>query len=731
MDPALHIALGLTDEEFEEILRVLGRQPNHLELAMYSVMWSEHCSYKSSRIHLRRLPTKGERVLMGPGENAGVIDAGDGFAVAIRMESHNHPSAIEPYQGAATGVGGILRDIFTVGARPVALLDSLWMGPQEDPKNRWIFRGVVSGISGYGNAVGVPTVGGEIDFRGCFGANPLVNVAAIGISPVDRLIRAAASGVGNQVVLLGASTGRDGIGGVSVLASAGFGEGADDSKRPSVQVGDPFEEKKLIEACLDLLDRKLIVGIQDLGGAGLSCATSETASKAGNGMDVYLDAVPLREEDMESFEVMTSESQERMLAIVRPELVEEVLGLAEKWEVNATVIGEVTAAEELFGDQPKGILRIFDRRGGEILAEVPADSLAEDAPLYDREMREPEDFPERRAQTPKFSGSIEALKEYFLLQSFDPALIYRQYDHQLFLNTLIGPGSDAALLQIAAPGVGRSNMAMGLSIDGNPGWCEVDPYLGALATVAESVLNVACVGADPVAIVDCLNFGNPTHPEVMWQLSKAIDGIATACRELSVAVVGGNVSLYNEADGRDIEPNPTITTLGLRPMPTTLPSADNLSQELSVVLLGGHAQSLSGSDLAVKYMDDRGGSLFEIDFELHRSLIAMAISIARGDMAGQVVVHNLGSGGLVQGLMDLALRFGGIEVFEQPLTVESLFGESPSRLLVLSLSPEELLTVARSRGIEAQVIGRTGGGRLGLTGWFEVDLEQYRASARQ
>ncbi len=385
----LHRALGLTDDEFEAVGKILGRSPNHLELALYAVMWSEHCSYKSSRLHLRRLPTEGPRVLVGPGENAGVIDAGDGIAVAIRIESHNHPSAIEPYQGAATGVGGILRDIFTMGARPLAVMDPLFFGPLDDARQRWLVEGVVSGISGYGNSVGVPTVGGELTFDPCYAQNPLVNVLCLGALPTDRLVLGIASGPGNLAVLLGSSTGRDGIGGVSVLASAGFSGddagAADDTKRPSVQVGDPFEEKRLIEACLELLDTKLVVGIQDLGGAGLACATSETAGRGGVGMDVDVSAVPRREDGMEPWEVMTSESQERMLAIVTPESWSAVAAICAKWEVRATVIGTVTAPDPEGG----GRLRIRDGIDGPILADVPAASLSDDAPLYDRPRQAP------------------------------------------------------------------------------------------------------------------------------------------------------------------------------------------------------------------------------------------------------------------------------------------------------------------------------------------------------
>ncbi len=426
----LHIALGLTDDELAAVVKILGRDPNHLELALYAVMWSEHCSYKSSRLHLRRLPTEGPRVLVGPGENAGVIDAGDGIAVAIRIESHNHPSAIEPYQGAATGVGGILRDIFTMGARPLAIMDPLFFGSSDDARQRWLVEGVVSGISGYGNSVGVPTVGGELTFDACYAQNPLVNVLCMGALPVERLVLGIASGPGNLAVLLGSSTGRDGIGGVSVLASAGFAgddeAAGDDTKRPSVQVGDPFEEKRLIEACLELLDTKLVVGIQDLGGAGLACATSETAGRGGVGMDVDVSAVPRREEGMEPWEVMTSESQERMLAIVTPDSWPAVSAICEKWEVRAAVIGRVTAPDA----EGVGRLRIRDGFEGPVLADVPAASLSDEAPLYDRPMAaEPVTAPVETHWPQDCEADLLGLL-------CSPRWVFEQYDHQLFLNTV-------------------------------------------------------------------------------------------------------------------------------------------------------------------------------------------------------------------------------------------------------------------------------------------------------
>ncbi|HKA04785.1 MAG TPA: phosphoribosylformylglycinamidine synthase subunit PurL, partial [Acidimicrobiales bacterium] len=487
MAESLHAALGLTDDEATDIEGLLGRPPTHLELAMFAVMWSEHCSYKSSRVHLARLPTEGPGVLVGPGENAGVVDVGDGIAAAIRIESHNHPSAIEPYQGAATGAGGILRDIFTMGARPIALMDPLRFGPLDDPHSRWIAEGVVSGIAGYGNAVGVPTVGGELVFDETFAENPLVNVLCLGLLPVDRLVLGRATGEGNLAVLLGSTTGRDGIGGVSVLASAGFGAG-DAAKRPSVQVGDPFEEKRLIEACLALLDAGLVVGIQDLGGAGLTCATSETASRGGTGMDVDVDVVPRREPGMEPYEVMTSESQERMLAIVTPDAVDEVLAICGRWEVRATVIGRVTDS---------GRLRVLGD-DGTVLADVPAAALHDAAPKYDRRRRRrdrgDETDPASLAPPADCGADLLALLA-------DSRWVFQQYDHMLFLNTVVGPGGNATVLRLKHPVTGvDTGRALALTTDGNHRWCAVDPRAGTGLVLAEALMNLACVGARAVAL---------------------------------------------------------------------------------------------------------------------------------------------------------------------------------------------------------------------------------------
>ena len=679
-------------------------------------MWSEHCSYKSSRIHLGRLPTEAPWVLVGPGENAGVVDVGDGIAAAIRIESHNHPSAIEPYQGAATGVGGILRDIFTMGARPIALMDSLRFGPIDDARSRWIAEGVVSGVSGYGNAVGVPTVGGETVFDATYRGNPLVNVLCLGLLPTDRLVLGQASGVGNLAVLLGSSTGRDGIGGVSVLASAGFSEETDGDKRPRVQVGDPFEEKRLIEACLALRDEGLVVGIQDLGGAGLTCATSETASRGGVGMDIDVSAVPRREPGMEPHEVMTSESQERMLAIVEPDGLDRVLEICGRWEVRASVIGRVTDG---------GALRILDEFDGEVLAEVPAASLHEDAPLYDRPRQAPDAPPGPSADdlaAPEDPGTelLELLA--------DPAWVYRQYDHQLFLNTVVGPGDDATVLRLKHPGTGiDTGRGLALTTDGNHRWCAVDPRQGTAMLVAESVLNLACVGARPLAVVNCLNFGNPEHPEVMWQLSESVDGMGEACRALGVPVVGGNVSLYNESAGTDIDPTPVIGLLGMVDRLDRRPPGATLVDGHRLLLLGPEADGLGGSRWGASH-GAPGGRLPDLDL----AVVADVAELVRGLVSDGLVdgVHDVSSGGLGVALAEMVARSGvGVQV-ARVADHRALFGEAPGRIVIV-VHPDWLVEVfarAEAAGVETSRIGRATGDRFTVKGLVDIGVDEVTAA---
>ncbi len=721
---AIHRALGLTDEEYADIERILDRAPNHFELAMYSVMWSEHCSYKSSKVHLKRLPTEGDDVLVGPGENAGVLDVGDGIAAAIRIESHNHPSAIEPYQGAATGAGGILRDIFTMGARPIALMDPLRFGPLDDARSRWIAEGVVSGISGYGNSVGVPTVGGETVFDETYTGNPLVNVLCLGLLPTDRLVLGQASGIGNLAVLLGSSTGRDGIGGVSVLASAGFSDAeADAAKRPSVQVGDPFEEKRLIEACLALLDAGLVVGIQDLGGAGLTCATSETASRGGVGMDVNVAEIPTREPGMEPYEILTSESQERMLAIVAPENLDEVLDICARWEVRANVIGKVTSGPAN-GDEAGGRLRMLDGWDGEVLADIPAASLHEDAPLYHRPIEKPANFDEATRSRP-VTGTVDAPTdpgETLLDLLGDTSWVSSQYDHQLFLNTVVGPEGNAAVLRLKHPTTGvDTGRALALTTDGNHRWCAVDPRQGTALTVAESVLNLATVGARPIAVVNCLNFGNPEHPEVMWQLSEAVDGMAEACLAFGVPVVGGNVSLYNESQGSDIDPTPVIGMLGLIDELVRRPPATTLVEGGRLVLIGVTQAELSGSVVAQR-RGLRGGKLPGLDYGHHIAVADVVRDLVTGGLVAGV--HDVGHGGVGLALAEMAVRSDiGFQAARIADDAE-LFSESPSRALVC-VDPE-LLTAVESvcdqAGVPFARIGVASGDRLSVKGLFDLSL---------
>jgi phosphoribosylformylglycinamidine synthase len=714
----LHRALGLTDDEAGAIESVLGRAPNALETAMFSVMWSEHCSYKSSRLHLRRLPTEAPWVLVGPGEGAGVIDAGDGIAVAMRIESHNHPSAVEPYQGAATGVGGIIRDVFTMGARPIALMDPLRFGPLDEARSRWVFEGVVGGIAGYGNAVGVPTVGGEVVFDECYRGNPLVNVFCLGVMPVSRIALGRATGVGNLAVLVGSSTGRDGIGGVSVLASAGFGAGGgEDAKRPSVQVGDPFEEKRLIEACLELLDRGLAVGIQDLGGAGITCAVSETASKGGAGMDVWVSAVHQREPGMTAAEVMTSESQERVLVIVTPSSLAEVRDVCERWEVRASVIGEVTGT---------GRLRVLEGPGGPVLADVPARALEEDKPLYDRPMAPvPPVALGHVASGDAVSGDAG---DDLLALLTDASWVYRQYDHQLFLNTVEPPGGDAAVLRLKAPGLPQSPRALAVSTDGNARWCAVDPRAGAAMTVAEACLNVACAGARPVALVNCLNFGNPEHPSVMWQLSEAVDGIADACRAFDVPVIGGNVSLYNESAGADIDPTPIVAVLGLIDSLERRPPGAGLVDGGAVLLLGPRGDGLGGSRWAASCRGARGGPLPPLDLALHARLVALVAGIV-GD--GLVLgVHDVADGGLAVALAEMAVAGSvGFRVAGVAGAAE-VWSEAPSRVVVCTAAPDAVAARAGAAGVPALRIGAAEGDRLVVDGVLDVGLDAAAGAFR-
>jgi phosphoribosylformylglycinamidine synthase subunit PurL len=557
---------GLTSEEYARVKQILGREPNITELGIFSVMWSEHCSYKSSKVHLKRLPTRGKLVVQGPGENAGVVDIGDGLVAAFKIESHNHPSYVEPFQGATTGVGGILRDIFTMGARPVAVLDSLRFGPivagngvseEEAAKNRRVLDGVIRGVAHYGNCFGVPTVGGEVGFESCYSQNPLVNALALGIAKKEDLFFAKARGTGNPVIYVGAKTGRDGIHGASLLASAEFTEESK-QKRPNVQVGDPFMEKLLLEACLEAMQTGAVVAIQDMGAAGLTCSTTEMASRGGTGIEIDLAKVPQRESGMTPYEIMLSESQERMLLVAEDGREREVLDVFKKWGLDAVVVGEVTDG---------GLLRVKDR--GKLAAEIPAHPLAEEGPVYRRPIAQPSLRKETAGDWFQFSAEGTNLTDNFARLLGSPAIaskrwITEQYDTSVRTNTLAGPGaSDAAVIRIKDPETGVVKRALALATDGNGRWCQLNPRVGAMHAVAEAARNVAASGARPMAATNCLNFGSPEKPEVMWQFSEAIDGLTVACTELGTPITGGNVSFYNETLGKSIYPTPVIGVLGI------------------------------------------------------------------------------------------------------------------------------------------------------------------------
>ncbi|MGI9528170.1 MAG: phosphoribosylformylglycinamidine synthase subunit PurL [Acidimicrobiia bacterium] len=700
-----HIQLGMTDAEYEHVIEILGREPLAAELAMYSVMWSEHCSYKSSRAHLGRFSSDQPWVVVGPGENAGVVDLGDGWLAALRIESHNHPSYVEPYQGAATGVGGILRDVFTMGARPIAVWDPLRFGPLDDPHNRYLLEGVVSGIAGYGNAVGVPTLGGEVEFADRFTKNPLVNVMALGILKREQLVLSAASGVGNKAILLGNATGRDGIGGASILASASFEEG-DEEKRPNVQVGDPFEEKKLIEACLELYERDLVVAIQDLGAAGISCATSETAGNGGMGMDVDLDNVHVREPDMTPGEILMSESQERMLAIVTPENEAEVLALADHWEIEASSIGVITPGPDLV---------VYHK--GELVAEVPAASLADDAPIYHRPFEEPDYVAEAWTRTPEIPEDLDVGEALRVLLD-DPAIgdrswISNQYDHMLFLNTVIEPGHDGSLLRIKG-----TQKAIAVSTDGDSLRTYLDPRRGAARIVFESALNVAVTGARPYALVDNLNFGNPEVPGVMWQFVESVEGMAWACTELDVPVVGGNVSFYNRTDGVDIYPAPVVGMMGFcDPMPDAPPRLDGAEEGMSIFLVGQDAQG----DFAASAYDrivngNLGGRPLAVDGDRARHAVSAAATLA----FSTPVLHDISTGGLAVALAEIAIQ-SAVGFSIDRVSGPDLFDETPLRFIAVSHG-DELDT-----GEDAMKIGTVDGSDLDFGEAGSISLAEATA----
>ena len=718
--PKLAQELGLKLDEYDKVVEILGRVPSVTELYMYSLMWSEHCSYKHSRKALRMFPNDGPAVLQGPGENAGVISVGDGWAVAFKMESHNHPSAIEPYQGAATGVGGIIRDIFTMGARPIASLNSLRFGTLDKPRQRYLFEGSVAGIGGYGNCLGVPTVGGEVYFEDAYEGNCLINAFSLGVMREDNLMRAVAAGPGNLVLLIGSTTGRDGIGGASTLASQEFDERAED-KRPAVQVGDPFEEKLLIEACLELLDEKLLVGLGDLGAAGLTSSASEMASRGGVGLDIDVEKIPARETEMKPFEFMVSESQERMLAVVEPGKLEAAQAVCAKWGLRSTVIGTVTDTE-----------RFVVREGETVVADMPASTLAHDAPIYDPAMQRPAYLDEVQAFDPmtlELPTEPEQLGEVLLGLLASPNIcsrrwIWEQYDHQVILNTVVLPGGDAAVLRIGDEGRG-----IAMSSDCNGRYCYLDPYLGAQIAFAEAARNVASSGGDPAAITDCLNFGNPEKPEVFWTFHESVRGLSDACRAFGVPVISGNVSFYNESFGQPIYPTPTVGLVGLLDDVTKHATVGFKDEGDAVVLVGESLEELGGSEYLKVEHGLVAGRPPALDLELERDVQAAVRDAIRTGLVKSA--HDCSEGGIAVTLAESCLAGGiGADVhLEDGLQpAASLFGETQSRIVVTcaDADADALVDHLLQRDVPYAVLGSVGGERLTICEKLDLRLEDLR-----
>jgi len=712
--PEVIAAHSLTPDEYDRIVSILGRHPNLTELGIFSVMWSEHCSYKSSRVHLKKLPTKSERVVCGPGENAGIMDIGDGWAIAFKIESHNHPSFIEPFQGAATGVGGILRDIFTMGARPIAVMDALRFGTLDHEsagaRNKRIVEGVVGGIAHYGNCFGVPTIGGETVFEPCFNGNPLVNVFALGIFKQDQIFYGQASGVGNPVIYVGAKTGRDGIHGATMAS----GEFTEDSmaKRPNVQVGDPFMEKLLLEACIEAMKTGAISGIQDMGAAGLTCSTCEMGSRAGTGIEIDLAHVPQRETGMTPYEIMLSESQERMLLVAYKGRENEVLDVFKKWGLDARIVGEV---------KDDGMMRV--RNHGEIVAEIPSRQLADEAPIYNR----PFTTPLRVAplEAPEFASKDLTADLYTLAGSqdlCDKRWIWQQYDYTVRTNTLAGPGGDAAIVRIK-----ETNTSVAMALDGNSRFTVLDPREGTKLMVAECCRNLAVVGAEPIGATNNLNFGNPERPEIMAQIVESIEGMAEACTAFGTPITGGNVSLYNETLGDPIFPSPVMGIVGL--MKTELPPGVSFKfAGREIILLGGlgaaDEQRMGGTAYAKYVTKSLWGLPPVLDIELEKKVQAATREIVQLGLAESA--HDISDGGLAFTLAECAFENGvGAEVdLDTELRAElALFHEGPSRVVISTCEPDAVLAAAERHGVSAVRIGKTTSGALVVRNRGEVWVE--------
>lgn len=718
---------GLKHDEYDRIVQFMGREPNLTELGIFSVMWSEHCSYKSSRVHLKTLPTEGPQVLQGPGENAGAVDIGDGLAAVFKIESHNHPSFIEPYQGAATGVGGIIRDIFTMGARPIALMNSLRFGDLDQPATRRLLEGVVAGIAGYGNSIGIPTIGGEIAFDPSYAGNPLVNVFCLGLANASDIVKGVASGAGNSVYYVGAKTGRDGIHGAT-MASAEFDDKSAE-KRPAVQVGDPFMEKLLLEACLEVMRTDALIGIQDMGAAGLTCSTTEMGSRGGAGIEIDVVSVPQRETGMTPYEIMLSESQERMLLVVKRGREREVEQIFEKWDLHAVRIGEVTT---------DGMLRVKDH--GRVVAEIPNRALTDEAPLY----RRPTEMPSYLSEVQQLSldtlGPARQSEDALLALLASPTIaskrwVYRQYDHMVQTNTINLPGLGAGVVRIKG-----TDRALAMSVDGNGRLCYLDPYGGAMLAVAEAARNVACVGARPLGATNCLNFGNPERPAIMWQLAKGIEGIGTACRALGIPITGGNVSLYNETDGQAIYPTPVIGVVGLLEHADSVVSRCFREPGDAVIMLGDNLGELGGSaylDAVCGVVRGRVPALdLALELRLHQLLAALVgtrlIRSAHDCSDGGVAVTLAECCFDTEGVgVDVLIKYSEVSSREAVNDAATLFGESASRVVISA--PEgsvgSILKQAAAASIPAAVIGRVGGNRIriGTTTRTLVDVSVAEA----
>ncbi|MCT7483476.1 phosphoribosylformylglycinamidine synthase subunit PurL [Aliarcobacter cryaerophilus] len=704
------IAHSLTKDEFENIKKILGREPNYVEIGIFSAMWSEHCSYKSSKKYLSGFPTKAPWVIQGPGENAGVIDIGDGYAAVFKMESHNHPSFIEPYQGAATGVGGILRDVFTMGARPVASMNSIRFASIEGnsetaKKHRYLLKGVVAGIGGYGNCMGVPTIGGETSFEECYAGNNLVNAFTLGLAKADEIFYGRAEGIGNPVIYVGSKTGRDGLGG-AVMSSASFTEDSE-SKRPTVQVGDPFTEKLLLEACLELFKADLIVGIQDMGAAGLTSSSFEMAGRSGSGMIMHLDKVPAREEGMTPYDFMLSESQERMLICAKKGCEQQIIDIFQKWELDVAVIGEVTNT---------GNMELFWH--GEKVADIPVQPVSEEAPVLDRPVREPEYLKTvANVNMDKQISNQIAFDELFSdMEVVDKSWIYSQFDSMVQTNTIKGPGSlDGSTIRIKETG-----KALSMSADCNTRFCYINPQLGAAAAVMESGRNVAMTGAVPKAITDCLNFGNPQNPEVMWQFKESCEGIKNACRALNTPVIGGNVSLYNETNGVSVFPTPSIAMVGVNEdAQNVLPS--KLQESGNVLYLLGDTYSEFGGSLYLKKLYGKVAGVHpKVDFEKELNLWNTVIEANRAKLLKSAKDVNLG--GVAISLAKMAVVGNiGVEANISLNDSKDIFSESLSRAIV-EVNPkncEEFEKLASKNRVSYVAIGRTGGDKFIINDIFK------------